>query len=177
MAGKTQHSSRHKKLADHIFITHRKRRREQEVGQAYKPSQLTPSSVLPPARLHSLKVPYCPQTTPTTGNQVHVWAYGGHFSIKHHNKGEDDTARLAEDNSACGEWERQEYKQSSTLCHMTTSGVYCREHKPTSGGAGARLPVYHLLCVILDTLFYLEYPNAFIYKVLKVSSLLRNHKG
>lgn len=60
---------------------------------------------------------------------------------------------------------------------MTTSGVYCREHKPTSGGDGARLPVYHLLCVILDTLFYLEYPNAFIYKVLEVSSLLRNHKG
>lgn len=46
-------------------------------------NSFTPTDILPPVRLHVLKVLDHPQIVPSTGNQcLKMWASGGHFSFK-----------------------------------------------------------------------------------------------
>lgn len=62
MAGKAgssqgKYGGRSRKLAGHISSIHRKQRGNRKWSQAVKSQSLPLSDMLPPARLHSLKVP------------------------------------------------------------------------------------------------------------------------
>lgn len=58
-AGSSQgkHGGRSRKLAGHISSIHRKQRGNRKWSQAVKSQSLPLSDILPPARLHFLKVP------------------------------------------------------------------------------------------------------------------------
>lgn len=60
-----------RRQSDHILSTHRKQKeQEQKVGPSYKASKPSPNDVLPPTRLHLLKVPSLPQTAPPSVDQL-----------------------------------------------------------------------------------------------------------
>lgn len=75
--------SRRRRMADDIFIPHRKQRERREVGQSFKPLKSAPSDRPPPASLSLLQAQSPPQTASRTEDKMFkplsLW---GHFSFR-----------------------------------------------------------------------------------------------
>jgi hypothetical protein len=75
----TVHNVR-EKLRDNIFNHKNKEERANQKWGEVTNSKPALSDILPLARLHTLNIPYSPQTVPPTGGQ----AFGGHSHSNHH---------------------------------------------------------------------------------------------